>query len=105
MGDTKFERRFFGGPVLYCVDCDNIAVQGEGIIDGQGSKWWRNPEDPRGYLAFFVNSTNIHISGLTFQVLCLYHAQITVALMRSRRDLRSAYAVCTDTLGVRLRWE
>jgi hypothetical protein len=40
-------------------------------IDGQGSKWWKNRKDPRGYLVFLVNSTNIHIEGLTFQVRCV----------------------------------
>jgi hypothetical protein len=39
-------------------------------IDGQGSKWWKSRKDPRGYLVFLVNSTNIHIEGLTFQVRC-----------------------------------
>lgn len=28
----KFERRFYGGPVLYCVECDNVRLEGEGVV-------------------------------------------------------------------------
>jgi polygalacturonase len=27
-------------PLIYARDCDNIAVTGEGVLDGQGRAWW-----------------------------------------------------------------
>ena len=27
-------------PLIYAIDCENIAVTGEGTLDGQGEKWW-----------------------------------------------------------------
>ncbi|MFL7869184.1 MAG: glycoside hydrolase family 28 protein [Anaerolineales bacterium] len=27
-------------PLIYAVDCENIAVTGEGVLDGQGQAWW-----------------------------------------------------------------
>jgi len=27
-------------PLIYAIDCENIAVTGEGIFDGQGAAWW-----------------------------------------------------------------
>jgi polygalacturonase len=27
-------------PLIYAVDCANVAVSGEGILDGQGQAWW-----------------------------------------------------------------
>jgi polygalacturonase len=27
-------------PLIYAIDCENIAVTGEGVFDGQGQAWW-----------------------------------------------------------------
>ncbi len=27
-------------PLIYAIDCENIAITGEGIFDGQGHAWW-----------------------------------------------------------------
>ena len=27
-------------PLIYAVDAENITIKGEGILDGQGKKWW-----------------------------------------------------------------
>jgi len=27
-------------PLIYAIDCENIAVIGDGILDGQGEAWW-----------------------------------------------------------------
>lgn len=27
-------------PLIYAVDCHNITIKGEGILDGQGKAWW-----------------------------------------------------------------
>lgn len=27
-------------PLLYALDCENIAITGQGVIDGNGKKWW-----------------------------------------------------------------
>ena len=28
-------------PLIYARDCENIAITGEGVLDGQGQSWWR----------------------------------------------------------------
>ena len=27
-------------PLIYARDCENVAVSGEGVLDGQGQAWW-----------------------------------------------------------------
>jgi polygalacturonase len=27
-------------PLIYACDCENVAVTGEGVLDGQGRAWW-----------------------------------------------------------------
>ncbi|KNC75464.1 hypothetical protein SARC_12010 [Sphaeroforma arctica JP610] len=66
-----YQRKFVGGPLFFCHLCNNITMAGKGgVVDGQGGHWWDRKQGKglyRGYLAMFINSTNIHITDLTFQ--------------------------------------
>eukprot|EP00123_Amoebidium_parasiticum_P014158 comp22363_c1_seq1/m.33326 comp22363_c1_seq1/g.33326 ORF comp22363_c1_seq1/g.33326 comp22363_c1_seq1/m.33326 type:complete len:468 (-) comp22363_c1_seq1:237-1640(-) len=66
-----WDKPYLGGPVIFCFQCVNVSVTGEGIIDGQGYKWWAMTESKmvgrRGYLLLMVNCTNVHVQGVTFQ--------------------------------------
>ncbi|HEX3046040.1 MAG TPA: glycoside hydrolase family 28 protein, partial [Bacillota bacterium] len=57
-------------PQIYAYGQQNIAVAGQGIIDGQGQVWWelhrsQKLEYPRPRLISFEKCSNISISGIT----------------------------------------
>lgn len=63
------DKVFYGGPVIFCFNCTNVAVTGAGVVDGQGHKWWAMTSiGRRGYLLLFVGCVNVLIQGVTFQV-------------------------------------
>ncbi|MCL6591086.1 MAG: glycoside hydrolase family 28 protein [Firmicutes bacterium] len=70
--DSRWEglNRRTHSPQIYAYGQQNIAVAGQGIIDGQGGIWWelyRNQklEYPRPRLISFERCNNISISGIT----------------------------------------
>jgi polygalacturonase len=77
-------------PCLWAKDCENVAITGKGVIDGQGMAWWRpiqerrrqrlanstsavvqtpqeEAERRRGPLVQFRDCKNVKIDGPTFQ--------------------------------------
>jgi len=61
--------------LINAASVTNVAITGNGVIDGAGAKWWSlfdntwSPAgiDPRPYLVNIVNSTNLTISDVTFR--------------------------------------
>lgn len=67
-----------GRVFIYAWDAENIAITGEGIIDGRAkeffsrteSEWnftWPKPEAPRPRMVQFVRCRNIRLEGVTFE--------------------------------------
>jgi len=67
-----------GRVFIYAWDAENIAITGEGIVDGRGkeffsrteSKWnftWPKPAHPRPRMVQFVRCRNIRLEGVTFE--------------------------------------
>ena len=38
-------------PLIYANEVDNIAIEGRGVLDGQGQNWWKGEYDVRGAFA------------------------------------------------------
>ena len=61
--------------LLHADKVTDIAIMGEGTVDGQGQGWWTRqltrakgtPEDPRPMLVDITNSNKILIEGVTIQ--------------------------------------
>jgi polygalacturonase len=61
--------------LLHADKVTDIAITGEGTVDGQGQGWWARqmarakgaPEDPRPMLVDITNSSKILIEGVTIQ--------------------------------------
>mmetsp|Transcript_14425 Transcript_14425/g.21672 ORF Transcript_14425/g.21672 Transcript_14425/m.21672 type:complete len:465 (-) Transcript_14425:119-1513(-) len=54
---------------FWFVECHGITVQGQGIVDGQGLKWWRGAYlglSYRPFLVYFYHSTDIIIKDAFF---------------------------------------
>jgi polygalacturonase len=58
--------------LINAIDCSNLKVTGQGIIDGGGDRgdWWSWPKETRRgarrpRTAFFAHCRNVHLSGLT----------------------------------------
>jgi polygalacturonase len=70
--DSRWEglnRRTYS-PQIYAYGQQNIAIAGQGIIDGRGEMWWelhrkQKLEYPRPRLISFERCSNISISGIT----------------------------------------
>ena len=55
-------------PCIYAKDATHVSLIGEGIMDGQGSYWWKEKErlpHKRPYFVCFENCTNVRIEGVT----------------------------------------
>jgi len=46
---------------------NNLEINGNGTIDGNGAVWWTDKSSPRPNLVYFSGTTNVHFSGVTFQ--------------------------------------
>jgi len=65
-------------PQLGFLNCSSISLSGDGVIDGNGYKWWwyvisilfkrkHTSRDNRGDMIYWSQSTDISISNLTFR--------------------------------------
>ncbi|XP_010545770.1 PREDICTED: probable polygalacturonase At3g15720 isoform X2 [Tarenaya hassleriana] len=45
-------------------DIDDLIVEGDGLIDGQGSSWWKYENDPRPTALKFKKCKNLQLRGL-----------------------------------------
>ena len=64
---------------IYAWDAENIAITGEGLIDGRGKEFfertrfvswggfWPKPERPRPRMVQFVRCRNVRLEGVTFE--------------------------------------
>ena len=62
---------------VYAWDAENIAITGEGLIDGRGKeffnrfqpkgRFWPKPEHPRPRMLQFVRCRNVRLEGVTFE--------------------------------------
>lgn len=52
--------------VIFASNCQNIAIKGDGIIDGGGEAWWDSgePDTKRPRTIQFINCRNIKIEGI-----------------------------------------
>ncbi|MBF4494425.1 glycoside hydrolase family 28 protein [Flavobacterium sp. JLP] len=56
-------------PLIYAYDCTNIAITGEGTIDGEGSKIWKSFKEKEGKgkdLSREMNHTNVPLKDRKF---------------------------------------
>ena len=62
---------------IYAWDAENIAITGEGLVDGRGkeffdrpqpkSRFWPKPSHPRPRMVQFVRCRNVRLEGVTFE--------------------------------------
>lgn len=55
-----------------CLDCNNVTIRGNGVIDGGGPAWWARcvndgTKFDRPHLLQMQNCTNVNIEGVTLQ--------------------------------------
>lgn len=58
-------------PMIFADHADNVAVTGNGTLDGQGAFWWREKElgtlaYPRSRFLCFQYGKNVRVEGVTF---------------------------------------
>jgi polygalacturonase len=82
--------------LLHADKVTDIAITGEGTVDGQGQGWWTRqltrakgtPEDPRPMLVDITNSNKILIEGVTIQNSPQYNIITFVCDGLTVRDVR-----------------
>ncbi len=53
---------------IYSSGCNNLTIQGKGVIDGQGSAWWPQLDTiPRPRLLQLESATNLEVKEVTLQ--------------------------------------
>jgi polygalacturonase len=53
---------------IYSTGCNNLTIQGKGVIDGQGSAWWPQLDTiPRPRLLQLESATNLEVKEVTLQ--------------------------------------
>lgn len=53
---------------IYSTGCNNLTIQGKGVIDGQGSVWWPQLDTiPRPRLLQLESATNLEVKEVTLQ--------------------------------------
>ncbi|HPF87690.1 MAG TPA: glycoside hydrolase family 28 protein [Candidatus Limiplasma sp.] len=70
--DTEFEGIASQAymPCIYALNAHNVRIEGAGVINGQGAKWWKQQREgtlayPRPYLVCFQHCTDVSLAGVT----------------------------------------
>lgn len=76
-GDEYYLGSWEGNPLdsytalIQGIQIENVQIIGEGILDGNGSKWWSDPKIKKGAwrprLFQIIYSKNVTVQGVTFQ--------------------------------------
>ena len=53
--------------IITATDIHDVAITGEGTVDGQGAIWWQHRNDFRPKTVMFHGVTRAYISGVTFK--------------------------------------
>ncbi|MDE3187021.1 MAG: glycoside hydrolase family 28 protein [Acidobacteriota bacterium] len=99
-------------PLVSAIDASNIAITGEGVIDGAGESWWREARSikdhgilgtghPRPKLIIFDHCRHVRVEGITIQnspmwQLVPYYSDDVV--IRNIRILAPAHSPNTDAI-------
>ncbi len=99
-------------PLVSAIDASNVAITGEGVIDGQGQSWWemaRSIKDagilgmghPRPKLIIFDHCKHVRVEGVTiqnspmWQLVPYYSDDVTI---RNIKVLAPAHSPNTDAI-------
>ena len=98
-------------PLISATDATNVAITGQGTIDGNGASWWqvaRSEHDrgilghnPRPKLIIFDHCTGVRVEGVTIQNSPMWHVvpyYSTNVVIRNVRILAPANSPNTDAI-------